>query len=161
MPEVEKLVIKADQVVNRKRGWVNYIDAEGTQRSIRVGHVTIEGVQPIEQKASTGESKVAKGNGKGKKAKKEGTGIRTIGGKAVDLSDYVKVKTAAGGTSYHNGDAVAERLAGKSLDEVYAVVSRLIKVEEKELRSKYKHLNVGMQRMALGNRARKGQSAAA
>lgn len=89
-----------------------------------------------------------------KRAKKESTGIRTIGGKAVDLTKYIKVKTASGGTSYHNGDEVAERLQGKSLEEVYSIVAKALKIEEKELHNKYKNLNVGMQRMALGNRLR-------
>ena len=85
----------------------------------------------------------------------ESTGIRTIGGKAVDLSNYEKAKAPGGGTSYHNGDAVAEKLAGKSLDEVYSTAAKVLKEDEKALKAKYKHLNVGMQRMALGNRMRK------
>lgn len=87
--------------------------------------------------------------------KTESTGVRTIAGKAVDLSHYEKTKAPGGGTSYHNGDAVAEKLAGKSLDEAYAVAAKTLKVDEKELRKQYAHLNVGMQRMSLGNRMRK------
>lgn len=89
------------------------------------------------------------------KANTESTGVRTIAGKAVDLSHYEKTKAPGGGTSYHNGDAVAEKLAGKSLDDAYAVAAKTLKVEEKELRKQYAHLNVGMQRMSLGNRMRK------
>lgn len=89
------------------------------------------------------------------KPRTEATGIRTIGGKAVNLDNYEKVKAPGGGTSYHNGDAVAEKLVGKSLDEVYAIAAKFLKEEEKALRAKYKHLNVGMQRMSLGNRLRK------
>lgn len=87
--------------------------------------------------------------------KTESTGVRTIAGKAVDLSHYEKTKAPGGGTSYHNGDAVAEKLAGKTLDEAYAVAAKTLKVDEKELRKAYSHLNVGMQRMSLGNRMRK------
>lgn len=85
----------------------------------------------------------------------EASGIRTIGGKAVNLDNYEKVKAPGGGTSYHNGDAVAEKLNGKTLDEVYALASKHLKEDVKALRDKYKHLNVGMQRMSLGNRLRK------
>lgn len=87
--------------------------------------------------------------------KTESTGVRTIAGKAVDLSHYEKTKAPGGGTSYHNGDAVAERLKGKSLDEAYGIAAKTLKVDEKELRKAYGHLNVGMQRMSLGNRMRK------
>lgn len=89
-----------------------------------------------------------------KAPKTESSGVRTIGGKAVDLSGYNKVKTAAGGTSYNNGDAVAEKLEGKTLDEAYDIAARVLKVDAKELRKKYGHLNTGMQRMSLGNRMR-------
>lgn len=89
------------------------------------------------------------------RAKTEGGSVRTIGGKPVDISRYEKSKAPGGGTSYHNGDAVAEKLQGKSLDAVYDIVARALKVEVKELKAKYKDLNVGMQRMNLGNRLRK------
>lgn len=82
-------------------------------------------------------------------------GVRTIGGKPVDVSNYVKAKAPGGGTSLNNGDAVAEKLQGKDLDEVYGIVAKALKVEVKELKSKYGKLNVGMQRMNLGNRYRK------
>lgn len=94
-------------------------------------------------------------------AKTEGTNVRTINGKAVDLKNYVKAKAAGGGVSYHNGDEIAEKLAGKDIDAVYAHAAKALKVDESELRGKYKHLNIGMQRMSLGNRMRKGQTASA
>lgn len=92
------------------------------------------------------------------KAKKKSTakGARTIGGKEVDLSNYNKVKAPGGGVSYNNGDATAKKLEGKSLDDVYKIVARDTKQDEKELRKRYAHLNPGMQRMSLGNMHRKG-----
>jgi outer membrane biosynthesis protein TonB len=88
------------------------------------------------------------------KAPKE-AGVRTIGGKPVDISNYVKSKTAAGGTSLNNGDSVAEMLQGKDLDQCYDIAAKKLKVEAKDLRKQYGHLNLGMQRMNLGNRLRK------
>lgn len=87
--------------------------------------------------------------------KEGGASVRTIGGKPVDLSRYEKAKAPGGGTSYNNGDAIAEKLQGKDLDAVYDIVARALKVEVKELRKKYGALNPGMQRMNLGNRLRK------
>jgi outer membrane biosynthesis protein TonB len=93
-----------------------------------------------------------------KAAKKKSTakGVRTIGGKEVDLSKYSKVKAPGGGVSFNNGDSTAKKLEGKTLDEVYKIVAKDTKQEEKDLRAKYKHLNPGMQRMSLGNMHRKG-----
>lgn len=53
-----------------------------------------------------------------------------------------------------NGDDVASLLRGRSLDEVYKVVAKQTKLAESDLRSRYEHLNVGMQRMNLGNKLR-------
>lgn len=76
--------------------------------------------------------------------------------------EYVKDnehKTPSGNTSVHCNDDVAKKLVGKSLDDVYAMAAKvLVKVDPdvtvKSLVAKYKHLNVGMQRMNLGNRIR-------
>lgn len=81
--------------------------------------------------------------------------IRTVAGREHDISGYEKVKNASGHTSYDNGDNVATQLRGKTLDEVYAIASKKLKEDEKGLRTKYKNLNPGMQRMSLGNRLRK------
>lgn len=215
----EKIIIKAEQVVSRKGGYVSYYDDGSTLRKVKADTVTVlepgkeapvAGPQtqpavdtppaPVAETVSTGptpEEKAEKGEplppekhtkpskrgakpkedadmatktaakkSAPKKApakktaaprvKKDGEkAVRTIGGKPVDISRYEKAKAPGGGTSYNNGDAVAERLAGKDLDAVYSIVAKALKVEEKELRAKYKNLNVGMQRMNLGNRLRK------
>ena len=75
----------------------------------------------------------------------------------ANLESYVRDtehKTAGGHVSVHCGDEVAEKLLGKSLDQVYAMAAKALKEDEKALRAKYKNLNVGMQRMNLGNRIR-------
>jgi len=53
------------------------------------------------------------------------------------------------------GDKVAEELRGLPLTAVYIEVSHILDVTVKELHAKYGHLNNGLQRMALGNLARK------
>lgn len=108
--------------------------------------------QPAQPQAKTGVKTMAAK----KKVAKKGNGVRTIGGKEVDLSKYKKVKAPGGGVSYNNGDTVAQKLAGKTLDEVYSITAKGVKIDEKTLRSKFKHLNPGMQRMNLGNMLRKG-----
>lgn len=118
-------------------------------------------------------SKSSKGKGKeqmatkkkaAKKAVKKasnGALIRTVAGREHDISGYEKVKNASGHTSYDNGDDVATKLRGKTLDEVYAHAAKQLKEPEKDLRKKYEHLNPGMQRMSLGNRLRKVANAKA
>lgn len=99
--------------------------------------------------------KKGKAAAKPRDVKPGGSKQRTIGGKPVDISRYAKAKAPGGGTSYHNNDAVAQKLEGKDLDQVYEIVAKALKVEVRELKGKYKSLNVGMQRMNLGNRLRK------
>lgn len=63
-------------------------------------------------------------------------------------------KTAGGHVSVDNGDKLAAQLRGSTLDQVYAFAAKTLGEAEKDLRTKYAHLNVGMQRMNLGNRCR-------
>lgn len=63
-------------------------------------------------------------------------------------------KTAGGNASIHCGDAAAQKLLGKSLDECYEIAADICEEDEAELRAKYAHLNPGMQRMNLGNKIR-------
>jgi hypothetical protein len=74
----------------------------------------------------------------------------------ADLSRYKigESKTATGRKTIDIGDATAELLRGKSLDDVYKLAAKKLGEEEKALRERYQHLNLGMQRMNLGNRLR-------
>jgi len=71
-----------------------------------------------------------------------------------DLSKYVKGVSGSGKKTMRTNDHVAASLDGFTLDECYAVAQELTDTAAKELRAKYSHLNVGMQRMNLGNRIR-------
>lgn len=63
-------------------------------------------------------------------------------------------KTAGGHASVDSDDELAQKLRGLSIDEVYKHAAAVLKEPEADLRAKYAHLNVGMQRMNLGNRMR-------
>lgn len=71
-----------------------------------------------------------------------------------NLETYTKGRAASGAMSHNNGDAVAQALVGANLDEVVKLGSEVLEVTQKELREKYAHLNVGQQRMNIGNRIR-------
>lgn len=113
--------------------------------------------KPSRSKGKGKEQVATKKKASAKKAAKKGNGAltRMVAGREHDISSYEKSKSASGHTSYDNGDDVATKLRGKTLDEVYAFASSKLKEPEKDLRAKYKKLNVGMQRMSLGNRLRK------
>lgn len=67
-------------------------------------------------------------------------------------------KTAGGHVSVDRDDELAKKLRGLPIDAVYKEASKVLKEDEKALRGKYAHLNVGMQRMNLGNRMRAAQA---
>jgi len=104
---------------------------------------------------------MAKGKKTARKGKKTDTlGLKRVGDKnhKVDLSHYSKVKSASGNASLDNGDEVAKSLRELTLDDVYSRASKVLKEPVKALRERYSHLNVGMQRMNLGNRIRGAQA---
>ena len=70
----------------------------------------------------------------------------------INREKYTTTRTAAGTKSLSNGDQVALALAGLTTEEVYEVADAFI--GENEFKTKYAHLNGGMQRMNLGNRIR-------
>ena len=87
-------------------------------------------------------------------------GDAAVTGPAI-LKEYAKQytrdsehKTSGGNVSVHCGDDVAKKLLGKSLEDCYKLAAKTCECTEKELRDKYGKLNVGMQRMNLGNRMR-------
>jgi hypothetical protein len=71
-------------------------------------------------------------------------------------ADYTVTKVE-GRRLIDNNDEVATKLRGLDLDSVYAACAKETGTPEKELRERYQHLNVGMQRMNLGNRMRGGK----
>jgi hypothetical protein len=67
---------------------------------------------------------------------------------------YVKTRLEDGRRRVDSGDAVAVALRGADIEQVYTTVAAAIGVPAPELRARYSHLNIGQQRMNLGNRLR-------
>lgn len=80
----------------------------------------------------------------------------------ANLDVYVKgaAQTAGGNKTIDCGDQTAARLRGLPLDQVYNEAAIACKTTVVELRAKYSKLNVGMQRMNLGNKIRGAATAA-
>lgn len=108
-------------------------------------------------------TKTAKPAAKAKTAKKpvKKAKAKAITGNRLVPADLTKYhvdkdkKTANGHPSVDCNDKVASILRGKDLKSVYELVAN--KVEDEtvaSLKKKYGHLNVGMQRMNLGNKLR-------
>lgn len=121
--------------------------------------------KPKAKKAAPAKKPAKKASGKGGKNK-------GVSGPAVlkqYAPQYVKggkkgdEKTAGGNKTIDCGDKLADRLRGKDLEAVYTEAAKVLNtaleegddaVTVKSLKGKYGKLNVGMQRMNLGNRMR-------
>lgn len=121
--------VKPDQIVATKGGWLTLQLSDGTIVKARKSQVQV--LNP-----------------------EGGMSNRRIGDRRFDCRAYVKTVSPGGNFTMHNGDAVALQLDAKSLDDVYKAAAKTLGVPESELRARYAHLNVGMQRMNLGNRMR-------
>lgn len=67
---------------------------------------------------------------------------------------YEITACASGRLSKDNGDYVATTLRGLTLEQVYYFVAETLEVTTESLKTRYKHLNPGHQRMCLGNKLR-------
>jgi hypothetical protein len=72
----------------------------------------------------------------------------------IPTDKYVSSKSASGSKSQHNGDVVASALAGQPVSAVFAITGAMGTITAEDLEAKYAHLNIGQQRMNLGNRIR-------
>lgn len=163
---------KQFEIVSSSRGWVKYLDDNGSIKSVR-GNANGASKPKANGKAAPAKAakpvKAAKPTKAAKPVKAATPGVRTIGATEVDLSHYQRVVAKSGNVSYDNGDKVAKELRECTLDEVYRLAGKALKEDleaatiddaEKILRKKYGHLNAGMQRMNLGNRYRAALRAA-
>lgn len=124
-------------------GWTTIELADGTTRKVRNGELTeVEsGAQDLMDDA-VAELLVPRE-----------TGNRVH----ADLTQYIStdIRTPSGRKSLDCGDSIAAMLRGKPLHEVYQLVADYLATDVAVLVDRYKHLNPGMARMALGNRLRK------
>ncbi len=112
--------------------------------------------KPKKEAKKSAPKKAAKASKKAKKGGKEPEGPAVLATYAPNYHKDTEKKTASGNTSIDCDDELAAKLRGKSLDDVYTMAAKVLAPDETlaSLRAKYKHLNVGMQRMNLGNRMR-------
>lgn len=122
------------QILSTSKGWLTIQLSDGSQVKARARDVRI--------------------------ADEGGITNRRVGDRKYDCSKYVrKVNGRAnlsnsGNATMDNGDALARKLRGAALEDVYAEAAKVLGESVSALQAKYKHLNPGMQRMNLGNRMR-------
>lgn len=124
--------VKSSQIRNRARGWLTIELSDGSVVKARPRDVRVIG--GLEQ--------------------------RRVGDRIHNCTKYVRRVgnrpnlSATGNTTMDNGDSLARKLRGADLETVYKQASQILGIPQTELRGRYAHLNVGMQRMNLGNRMR-------
>jgi hypothetical protein len=67
------------------------------------------------------------------------------------LENYTNGVSGSGKRTKNCGDDIAQALDGFTLEEVQKVASQMRDIPVKDLSEKYAHLNIGQQRMNLGN----------
>jgi hypothetical protein len=125
------------------------------KRTVRLlsdhNHSTEETMEEKKQRKPRKDKGVKKGPRKTKtQAKKDGRLV------PASLDHYVKheIKTPSGNKVLDVDDEAAKRLRGMDLEKVYDLVAEACGVSKSELKKKYAKLNLGMQRMNLGNKFR-------
>lgn len=121
------------QIVAGKRGWFTLTLSDGATVTVRKSQIVLV----------------------------NGMANRRVGSRRYDCRKYEKVASVNGHASLDNGDELATKLRGTELDDVYKLAAQVLGETQRTLRAKYAHLNVGMQRMNLGNRIRAAQGAEA
>lgn len=162
-------------VVAVNGGWTTIKFADGTEKKVRNGEISNVVIGPDrrqpESKKET--AKMETQAAEKSEAKKPAPPVRPAApahfvgdvapGKSAKIKDtkfdlsryYVSdTKTPTGRRTIDCADDVATQLRGLPIDEVYDRAAEATGIDVALLKVTYGHLNVGMQRMSLGNRIR-------
>ena len=133
------------EIINVTRGWIKIRQEDKKELSVRSTEVAE--VREVQEKPAN-ETKIIDIN-----TRKNGV-VDTL-----YLPQYVAtpITTKSGNLkrALDCGDPIAAQLRPMDLVEVYQMAGSICGVTEKGLRDRFDHLNVGMQRMNLGNMIRK------
>lgn len=158
-------------VVAVKGGWTTVKFADGTEKKVRNGEISGVVVGP-DRRQPESKKETAKMETQAAEAKKPTPPVRPapahfVGdvapGKVAKIKDtkfdlsryYVSdTKTPTGRRTIDCADDVATQLRGLPIDEIYEHAAEATGIDVALLKVTYGHLNVGMQRMSLGNRIR-------
>jgi hypothetical protein len=130
------------EVLRVRGAWTNVRPRSGDEKSVRNGQLS-DPPKPESKPEPQRKSKPSN-ESNGKVALRPDRSRYTVGA----------AETATGRKTIDIGDATAELLRGKALYEIYRLAAAKLDEGEDGLRARYQHLNLGMQRMNLGNRLR-------
>ena len=158
------------QIVSTNGGWTSIRTQDGAERKVRNGELT-EPVMLTGEVAKLAEQKAAKvaktpKAPKAPKARREPMPLSERKNGKVDalyLQFYQKVKAQRGDRvvrTMDNGDLVAQKMRDLTLQQVYTHAAKVLSTSERALRERFEHLNLGMQRMNLGNMVRRAMKGA-
>lgn len=151
------------KIISTNGGWTTVKLQNGTEKKVRNGALSEVPKQPKETKMQAqAETKQAPTPPRREPAPAHFVGdvapgkVAKIGETEFNLDRYFvsDVKTPTGRRTIDCADDVAEKLRGQVIDEVYTEAAEALETTVEELKAKYGHLNIGMQRMNLGNRIR-------
>ena len=171
------------EIVAITGGWTTYKDANGESKKARNSLITAITAEqaaahaikhsaiatPVVPTAAPATQPLKVVKPARKTATLESTGEEVVVHEALVQPDYTRytkhnVKSPSGRKALDINDAAAGLLRGHDISDCYFIVAKNMakldaaidpEVLEKELIAQYEHLNVGMQRMNLGNRLRK------
>lgn len=152
------------QVIAVNGGWTTIRTQDGVERKVRNGDLT-EPVQltgEIAKLAGEKVERVVKAKPQREpKARRQPMPLSERKNGKIDALylEFYKKTTRVGSEgelvrSMDNGDLVAQKLRGLTFDQMYAFAAKTLNQSERGLRERFAHLNVGMQRMNVGNMLR-------
>lgn len=137
--------------VSAKAGWAN-VTVKGEARKVRTKDVELKMTKAEIKKLESAARKAEKDAAKAAAGEEGDTRLVP-----ADLAHYVlhDETTASGRKRIDVDDEVAAKLRTLDLPATYKYAASVLDETAKALLTKYEHLNLGMQRMNLGNRIRK------
>ena len=156
-------------VVAVNGGWTTIKFADGTEKKVRNGQLSevVVGPDRHQSQPTKKETKVEAQTSKPTPPVRVAAPAHFVGdvapGKVARIKDtkfnlshyYISdTKTPTGRRTIDCADDVAAKLRGLPIDEVYELAAQELGMDVVVLKANYGHLNVGMQRMNLGNRIR-------
>lgn len=165
------------EVIAVKGGWttMRFLEGSDTETHLKIRNSALHGHTTIEARTAPTTAKAAKARRArlahdGDKAAKEPREPKDPSERkngvvyAGYLPQYEKYKATVNGQtrrSIDKGDSLAVTLRGLDLDGVYRNAAQFLHLSIADLKSRFEHLNPGMQRMSLGNMMRRQMKEAA
>ena len=143
------------EIVAVNGGWTTVRDADGREFKVRNGALSAVPAPVVAAPATEVHTKAAKAPRTKLPPELRKNGVVDSLYLQFYKSYSVECNDGTVRRSIDNGDEVAAYLRVRTLEEVYKHVAAIVGLSVGDLRNRFEHLNVGMQRMNLGNMLRR------